>query len=87
MFEEECIVFRAHWHGELAVRMIKPHQKLDEAEFLQQLKKQVLTMRSNIILNPSLRFQVSRLRKVRHEYLNLYTGVCGMFSFNENSSL
>ncbi len=37
------MLFRAHWHGELAVRLIKPDPKLDEVEFLNQLKNQVRT--------------------------------------------
>ncbi|CAF4889442.1 unnamed protein product, partial [Rotaria socialis] len=52
-------LMKAHWHGELAVRIIKPDPKLSEVEFL------------NLFRN-----QVFRLRKVRHEHLNLYTGVC-----------
>ncbi|CAF1328840.1 unnamed protein product [Adineta steineri] len=52
-------LMKAHWHGELAVRIIKPDPKLSETEFLNQFKNQIF-----------------RLRKVRHEHLNLYTGVC-----------
>ncbi|CAF0890760.1 unnamed protein product [Rotaria sordida] len=52
-------LMKAHWHGEIAVRIIKPDTKMDEIKFLNQFKHQVF-----------------RLRKVRHEYLNLYTGVC-----------
>jgi len=40
-FLKNLVLFRAHWHGELAVRMIKPHPKLSEVEFLNQLKSQV----------------------------------------------
>jgi hypothetical protein len=32
---------RAHWHGEIAVRIVKPNSKVDEAEFLNQFKNQV----------------------------------------------
>ncbi|CAF3956881.1 unnamed protein product [Rotaria sp. Silwood2] len=52
-------LMKAHWHGELAVRIIKPDPKMIEVEFLNQFKNQIF-----------------RLRKVRHEHLNLYTGVC-----------
>ncbi|CAF0893253.1 unnamed protein product [Rotaria sordida] len=52
-------LMKAHWHGELAIRIIKSDSKLSEVEFLNQFKHQVF-----------------RLRKVRHEHLNLYTGVC-----------
>ncbi|CAF3350264.1 unnamed protein product [Rotaria sp. Silwood1] len=52
-------LMKAHWHGELAVRIIKPDPKISEVEFLNQFKNQIF-----------------RLRKVRHEHLNLYTGVC-----------
>ncbi|CAF0887293.1 unnamed protein product [Adineta ricciae] len=52
-------LMKAHWHGEIAVRMIKPSSKTNQVDFLNQFKNQVF-----------------RLRKVRHEHLNLYTGVC-----------
>ncbi|UJR22876.1 hypothetical protein I4U23_025905 [Adineta vaga] len=52
-------LMKAHWHGEIAVRMIQPSVKTNQVEFLNQFKNQVF-----------------RLRKVRHEHLNLYTGVC-----------
>ncbi|CAF0776401.1 unnamed protein product [Adineta steineri] len=52
-------LMKAHWHGEIAVRMIKPNSKTSQVDFLNQFKNQVF-----------------RLRKVRHEHLNLYTGVC-----------
>ncbi|CAF2060376.1 unnamed protein product [Rotaria magnacalcarata] len=52
-------LMKAHWHGEIAVRIIKPDPKTDPVKFLNLFKNQVF-----------------RLRKVRHEHLNLYTGVC-----------
>ncbi|CAF0994020.1 unnamed protein product [Adineta ricciae] len=52
-------LMKAHWHGELAVRLIKPNPKSTDVEFLEQFKNQIFC-----------------LRKVRHEHLNLYTGVC-----------
>ncbi|CAF4741612.1 unnamed protein product [Rotaria sp. Silwood1] len=52
-------LMKAHWHGEIAVRIIKPDSKMNEIQFLDLFKNQVF-----------------RLRKVRHEHLNLYTGVC-----------
>lgn len=32
---------RAHWHGELALRIIKPDLKQSEVEFLNQFRNQV----------------------------------------------
>ncbi|CAF2906713.1 unnamed protein product [Rotaria sp. Silwood2] len=52
-------LMKAHWHGEIAVRIIKRDSKMDEIQFLNQFKHQVF-----------------QLRKIRHEHLNLYTGVC-----------
>jgi len=34
-------ICRAHWHGEIVVRMITPNPKSDSVEFLNQFKNQV----------------------------------------------
>lgn len=48
------MLFRAHWHGEIVVRMIQPDTKKSQVEFLNHFRTQVYSM--NIILSMIISF-------------------------------